>query len=309
MTQTFVRTAIIGTTFALAIPLWAQRGQGGGGVGRGVGSVTGAATGAANSTVSQPAGKSGNDVPIKTSVGAAHRDNGNVGVNAGHGLGASADISLRVSQNAGLSTQLQPLVPAGNTLAGAADGFRNQGQFVAALHVAHNLNIPFDQLKAKLTGNDPVSLGKAIHELRPQLDEKAIKNNTKLADRQAERDLQQSESTGKPAPFVTRLGSDTALASRLQGLLPKGATLEDAAAGFKNQGQFIATLEVSKNLNLPFADLKDRVTAGQSLGQAIQALNPKLTEEASENAAIQAEQQAKLLRAGATASGSASSKP
>ena len=309
MMQTFVRTAIVGTMFALAIPLWAQRGQGGGGVGRGVGSVTGAATGAVNSTVSQPAGKSGNGAPATGNPGAGNHDNGSHAANAGHGLGASADISLRVSQNAGLSTQLQPLLPAGTTLAGAAGGFRNEGQFVSALHVAHNLNIPFDQLKAKLTGSDPVSLGKAIQELRPDLSEKNIKDNAKLADRQAERDLQRSEPTAKPAPFVTRLASDTALASRLQGLLPKGATLQDAAAGFKNEGQFIATLEVSKNLNLSFADLKDRVTAGQSLGQAIQALNPKLTEEASENAAIQAEQQAKLLRAGTTASGSASSKP
>jgi len=273
------------------------------------GPVTGAAAGAVNSTASQSAGKSGNGASVNTNVGAANRDNGNAGVNSGHGLGASADVSLRVSQNAGLSAQLQPLLPAGNTLAGAAGGFRNQGQFISALHVAHNLNIPFDQLKAKLTGDNPVSLGKAIQGLRPAMDDKAIKNNTKLADRQTERDLQQSESAGKPAPFVTRLGSDTALASRLQGLLPKGTTLQDAAAGFKNEGQFIATLEVSKNLNLSFTDLKDRVTAGQSLGQAIQALNPKLSEDASENAAIQAEQQAKLLRAGTTASGSASAKP
>ena len=246
MTHAFVRTVIIGTAFALAVPLWAQRGQGGGGVGRVAGPVTGAAAGAVNSTASQSAGKSGNGASVNTNVGAANRDNGNAGVNSGHGLGASADVSLRVSQNAGLSAQLQPLLPAGNTLAGAADGFRNQGQFISALHVAHNLNIPFDQLKAKLTGDNPVSLGKAIQGLRPAMDDKAIKNNTKLADRQTERDLQQSESAGKPAPFVTRLGSDTALASRLQGLLPKGATLEDAAAGFKNQGQFIATLGSTK---------------------------------------------------------------
>lgn len=303
MSRKFVQTAIIGTTLALSIPLWAQRGQVGG-VGRVAGSVTGAAGGAVNGTVSQSAGKSGNGAPNN----AAH-DGGNHGSNAGRGLGTSADVSLRVSQNAGLSTQLQPLLPAGTTLAGAAAGFRNEGQFVAVLHVAHNLNIPFDQLKAKMTGSDSVSLGKAIQELRPSLDEKTVKNNTKLADRQAERDLEQSESSGKPAPFITRITSNTALASRLQLLLPAGSTLQSAAAGFKNQGQFIATLEAAKTLNLSFADLKDRVTAGQSLGQAIQALNPKLTEQASDNAAIQAEQQAKDLRAEASASGAASSRP
>jgi Sec-independent protein translocase protein TatA len=182
-------------------------------------------------------------------------------------------------------------------LTGAAAGFRNEGQFVAALHVAHNLNIPFDQLKAKITGSDPVSLGKAIQELRPNLDDKAVKSNTKLADRQAERDLEQSESAGTPDRIATRIASNNALASRLETLLPKGATLQSAAAGFKNEGQFIATLEGAKTLNLSFADLKDRVTAGQSLGQAIHALRPNLTEEASDNAAIQAEEQAKVLRA------------
>lgn len=294
MTQTLVRIAIIGTTLTLAIPLSAQRGPGAG-VGHVAGSVTGAATGAVNGAAN------GNP-------GAGNHDNGNHGANVG-GHGTPGDVSLRVSQNAGLSTQLQPLLPAGATLSGAAAGFRNQGQFVSALHVAHNLNIPFDQLKAKMTGNDPVSLGKAIQELRPDLNDKTIKDNTKLADRQAERDLEQSESSGKPASFVTRITSNTALSSRLQALLPQGATLEAAAAGFKNEGQFIAALEASKNLNIPFADLKDRMTAGQSLGQAIQALRPKLSEQASENAALQAEDQAKQLSAGVSASGAVSSRP
>jgi len=200
-------------------------------------------------------------------------------------------------------------LPAEATPSGAAAGFRNQGQFVAAVHVAHNLGIPFDQLKAKVTGSDAVSLGKAIRELRPNLDDKAIKNNTKLADRQAERDLEQSESAGKPDRFAARIASNTALASRLQGLLPTGATLQSAAAGFKNQGQFIATVEAAKNLNLSFADLKDRVTAGQSLGEAIHALRPNLTEQASENAAIHAEEQAKVISAGEPEPRAASAKP
>jgi hypothetical protein len=199
-------------------------------------------------------------------------------------------------------------LPAGTTLAGDAAGFRNEGQFVAALHVAHNLNIPFDQLKAKVTGSNPVSLGKAIEDLRPNLDEKAVKNNVKLADHQAERDLEQSRSAGKPAPFVTRIAANAALASRLETLLPQGATLQSAAAGFKNEGQFIATLEAAKTLTLSFTDLKDRVTAGQSLGQAIHTLRPNLSEEASDNAATQAESQGKILRAGASESAAEFSK-
>jgi hypothetical protein len=48
------------------------------------------------------------------------------------------------------------------TLARAAIEFRNEGQFIAALHISPNLNIPFDQLKAKMTGDPSMSPGKAI---------------------------------------------------------------------------------------------------------------------------------------------------
>ena len=147
MKRTFFRTAIIGTTLALAIPLWAQHGQGGG-VGKVAASVTGAAAGSVNGGVSQPAGKSGHGASGNVNPSSGNHDGGNHAANAG------ADVSLRVSQNAGLAAQIQPLLPAQATPSGAAAGFRNQGQFVAAVHVAHNLGIPFDQLKAKVTGSD-----------------------------------------------------------------------------------------------------------------------------------------------------------
>ena len=52
------------------------------------------------------------------------------------------------------------------TLNRAATGFRNQGQLIAALHVARNLNIPFRQLRLEMTGPDHLSLGQAIQKLR-----------------------------------------------------------------------------------------------------------------------------------------------
>jgi hypothetical protein len=298
MRQTFVRVAMIGTALTFIIPTWAQRGAG-----AGVGAAVGHATGSGSGTATAAANSASNVNP-----GAGNHGNASHEANAGGISGSSGDVSLRVSWNQGLSRQLQPLLPVGTTLAGAAAGFRNQGQFVSALHVAHNLNIPFDQLKAKVTGTNPVSLGTAIEDLRPNLDHKSVKDNVKLANGQAERDLHQSEFAGKTAPFVSRIASNTALASRLQALLPPGNTLQSAAAGFKNEGQFIAALEAAKTLNLSFADLKDRVTAGQSLGQAIHALRPTLTEQASDNAVTQAEEQSKDLRTGASESAAASSR-
>lgn len=64
------------------------------------------------------------------------------------------------------------LLPDGTNLRTAASGFKNQGQFIAALHVSRNLGIPFNQLKARMTGPNPMPLGKAIQELRPNMSEK-----------------------------------------------------------------------------------------------------------------------------------------
>jgi hypothetical protein len=48
----------------------------------------------------------------------------------------------------------------------AAKGFRNWGRFVAAVHASRNLNIPFQSLKSKMTGDMPLSLGQAIQAIR-----------------------------------------------------------------------------------------------------------------------------------------------
>jgi hypothetical protein len=62
------------------------------------------------------------------------------------------------------------MLPQGMTLATASNGFRNQGQFIAALHVSQNLNIPFTDVKRAMTGPNPMSLGQSIHKLRPSVD-------------------------------------------------------------------------------------------------------------------------------------------
>jgi hypothetical protein len=85
-----------------------------------------------------------------------------------------------------LAARLQPLLPPGTTLAQAAQGFRNQGQFIAALHVSKNLGIPFAQLKAEMTGKDHDSLGRAIQELRPTADAQAA---ARQAENEAHADL------------------------------------------------------------------------------------------------------------------------
>ncbi len=69
-------------------------------------------------------------------------------------------------KNAKLEARLANLLPAGTNMTDAAKGFKNYGQFVAAVHVANNQNIPFSTLKAKMTGTNPMSLGQAIQAAR-----------------------------------------------------------------------------------------------------------------------------------------------
>ena len=61
--------------------------------------------------------------------------------------------------------------------------------------------------------------------------------------------------------------------ARLTGMLPEGMTIEQATTGFRNQGQFIAALNASKNQGVSFADLQTAMTVdGLSLGQAVKQL-------------------------------------
>jgi hypothetical protein len=76
-------------------------------------------------------------------------------------------------------------------------------------------------------------------------------------------------------PVQQKLQKNTNLASKLQGRLPAGTDLMTASSGFRNLGQFVAAVNVSNNLGIPFAQLKTRmVDDGMSLGQSIQALKP-----------------------------------
>jgi hypothetical protein len=91
----------------------------------------------------------------------------------------------RIEANPKLSAKLQTLLGPNTPLSQAAMGFKNEGQFIAAVHVSHNLNIPFDQLKAKMTGPDPMSLGAAIKALRPEMTDAQAKEAAKKADKEA----------------------------------------------------------------------------------------------------------------------------
>jgi hypothetical protein len=112
-------------------------------------------------------------------------------------------LNDRVESDPAFRTRIEGLLPKGMDLMTAEDGFKNRGQFIAALHVSKNLNISFDLLKEKMTGipattttttttattpttSSPVSMGKAIQELRPTLTPTQVTEEVKQAEKQAE---------------------------------------------------------------------------------------------------------------------------
>ncbi len=106
-----------------------------------------------------------------------------------------------------LTSKLQSkgLLPAGTDLKDACAGFRNLGQCMAAIHVSHNLKIPFACLQADMTGTAPaqgstcpkgtgsskMSLGKSIQTLSPNAN---AKTEAKNATKQADADVKEAES-------------------------------------------------------------------------------------------------------------------
>jgi uncharacterized iron-regulated membrane protein len=94
--------------------------------------------------------------------------------------------------------------------------------------------------------------------------------------------------TDPPGTPISQPTADQNL--RLSAVVPAGMTTEEACAGFKDVGQCAAALHASRNLSIPFADLKTKITSGgRSLGAAIRDLKPDANATAE---AMKAEEQA-----------------
>ncbi len=124
-----------------------------------------------------------------TDMGMGHADMGVHGPQASsssHGQDLGGSPTQLLDQNTKLAANLQKLLPTGMTAKQACGEFKNLGRCVAAIHVAHNLDIPFTDLKPKVTGSGAMSLGKALHALRPDADAKA---EVRKAEGEAREDL------------------------------------------------------------------------------------------------------------------------
>jgi hypothetical protein len=75
-------------------------------------------------------------------------------------------VQEKLQRNTNLASKLESRLPKGTDLMLASEGFRNLGQFVAAVNVSNNLKIPLVDLKASMV-DDGLSLGQSIQKLRP----------------------------------------------------------------------------------------------------------------------------------------------
>jgi hypothetical protein len=218
-------------------------------------------------------------------------------------------IAQKISMHPQLASKVTSLLPSGTTLNRASVGFKNQGQFIAALHVSHNLGIPFAKLKTDMTGARHLSLGQSIQDLKPSAKATTAAHH---AETQADDDVKRATTTTSTSNTTKRLASHSStttttststklnpiarkisthpqLAAKVAALLPAGLTLNQASKGFKNEGQFLAALHASKDLNIPFAQLKAEMTGKDhdSLGVAIHELKPAVNARAAAKAADQ----------------------
>jgi outer membrane biosynthesis protein TonB len=110
-------------------------------------------------------------------------------------------VQEKLKKNTNLAAKLAGQLPAGTDLMTAAAGFRNLGQFVAAVNVSNNLGVSFTQLKAKMvTGG--MSLGQAIQAVRPLTASATIE--AQRAEYDARGIIAESEQAPQaPAPTVT----------------------------------------------------------------------------------------------------------
>ena len=104
--------------------------------------------------------------------GNAGNDDDENGSGAGRGRGGRGNGDSFVDRmNPNLRARLEAMLPSGISLEDAAEGFRNQGQFIAALQQSQNHDISFADLKAEMTGDNALSLGQAMRKLGVETDQ------------------------------------------------------------------------------------------------------------------------------------------
>jgi hypothetical protein len=109
-------------------------------------------------------------------------------------------VQQKLQKNTNLADKLRTRLPANTDLMDAAKGFRNLGQFVAAVNVSNNLGLDFTQLKTRMV-DDGMSLGQAIQKEKTTVN---VETEVRRAETEADSMIKSSStSTATPQPFPT----------------------------------------------------------------------------------------------------------
>jgi len=116
-------------------------------------------------------------------------------------------IAAKIASKPQLNTRITAMLPKGMTLNQASTGFRNQGQFIAALHVSQNLGCDcFKQIKADMTVKH-MSLGQSIQDVKKTANTTVEVNR---AETEANLDVKSAVTTTTATSALTSTGTNSA---------------------------------------------------------------------------------------------------
>ena len=115
-------------------------------------------------------------------------------------------IAAKIASKPQLNARITAMLPKGMTLNQASRGFKNQGQFIAALHVSQNLGCDcFRQIKTDMTRKH-MSLGRSIQDVK-----KTANTTVEVhrAESEADRDVKSTVTTTTATSTSTASGTQT----------------------------------------------------------------------------------------------------
>jgi hypothetical protein len=170
--------------------------------------VKGPAPAAKGAPVNAPKAKTNNDVPHKQET-VAPAETKVVPKDDAHEIKPpEMKVANSFDRDPYLASVLKPLVSPPNTLTGAAMGFKNQKQFIAALHLSRNLVIPFDQIKIRVTGNRRMSLSDSLRDIRPSITKNLAKGEVNKAEQQAKDDESRAKDEARRGAAQDKLATN-----------------------------------------------------------------------------------------------------
>ena len=121
---------------------------------------------------------------------------------------AEMKVANEFDRNPYLSLIVKPILPPRTNMMDAAAGFKDQRQFIAAVHLSKNLGIPFNQIKMRMTGEHRMSLNDSLRDFRPQMTKDAVKAAVKKAEQQAKADESRAKDDAKKAAAQEKVAAN-----------------------------------------------------------------------------------------------------